>query len=212
MLSAAMSMIEFFLHTSKGERTDSVREALSTISTVKDAIMADEMVRELADRSRINESVLRSELEKVKKKPGAQTSELKRPSVDTVNREESLLLSALISFPEKAGQVLPQLDIEEFRDERIKSIFHNIEILSGRITMDSLLGQADEAERALITELSFKPGFDLEHVDRNIEDCLKKLRQRRFEEKRRLAEESGDIALLDSLLKEKRKLMKRIYL
>jgi DNA primase len=211
MLSTAMSMIEFLLRTSKGERTDSVREALSAISTVRDPIMADEMVRELADRSRINESVLRSELEKVKRRPGAQTSEVKRQPAGTLNREEALLLSALISFPEKAEQVLPQLDIEEFRDERIKSIFRKIEMLSGRITVDSLLAQADDAERALITELSFKPGFDPDHIDRNIEDCLTKLRQRRFEEKRRLAEESGDIALLDSLLKEKRKLMKGIH-
>jgi DNA primase len=211
MLSAAVSMIDFFLQTSKGERTDSVREALSAISTVKDSLMADEMVRELADRSRINESVLRSELEKMKRRPGAHTSEVKRPSARTVNREESLLLSALISFPEKTAQVLPLLDIEELRDEKIKSIFRKIETLSGRITMDSLLAQADDAEGALITELSLKPGFDPEHIDKNIEDCLKKLGQRRFEEKRRLAEESGDIAVLDSLLKEKRKLMKRIH-
>jgi hypothetical protein len=108
--------------------------------------------------------------------------------------------------------VLPELDIEEFRDERIKWIFRKIVMLSGRITVDALLAEADDAERALITELSFKPGFDPEHIDKNIEDCLKKLRQRRFEERRRLAEESGDIALLDSLLKEKRKLMKRINL
>jgi DNA primase len=212
MLSAAMSMIEFFLHTSRGEKTDSVREALSVISTVNDPIMADEMVRELADRSRISESVLRSELEKTKRRPVAQTSEVKRPSAQTINREEFLLLSALISSPEKAGQVLAELDIEEFRDDRIKSIFRRIVMLSGRITMDTLLAEADDAERALITELSLKPGFDPEHIDRNIEDCLKKLRQRRFEERRRLAEESGDIALLDSLLKEKRKLMKRIRL
>jgi DNA primase len=212
MLSPAMSMIEFFLHTSRGEKTDSVREALSVISTANDPIMADEMVRELADRSRISESVLRSELEKTKRRPAAQTSEMKTPSARTVNREEFLLLSALISSPEKAGQVLPELDIEEFRDERIKCILRRIVTLSGRITMDALLAEAEDTERALITELSLKPGFDPEHIDKNIEDCLKKLRQRRFEERRRLAEESGDIALLDSLLKEKRKLMKRIHL
>ena len=212
MLSAAMSMIEFCLRTPKGEKTDSVREALSAISTVKDPITADEMVRELADRSRINESVLRSELEKAKRSPGTQTPEVKRPSVRTVNREEFLLLSAIISFPEKARQILPELDMEEFRDERIKSIFRRIEKLSGRITIDSLLADADDAEKALITEISLRPGFDPEHIDRNIEDCLEKLRQRRFEKRRRLAEESGDIALLDLLLKEKRKLMKRIHL
>ena len=204
-------MIEFFLNTSKGERTDSVREALSAISSVKDPIMADEMVRELADKSRVNESVLRSELEKTKKKTGAQRAEPGRPSSGRANREETLLLSALISFPEKAGKVLPQLAIEEFRDERIKSILHKMEALEGSVTTDSLLACADEAERALITELSIKPGFDPEHVDRNIEDCLKKLTQRRFEERRKLAEESGDIALLDSLLKERRELMKRIH-
>jgi len=212
MLSAAASVIEFFLHTSKGEKTDSVREALSAISTVKDPLMADEMVRELADRSRVNESVLRSELKKAKKSPGLQTTEVKRPSFRTANREEFLLLSAIISFPDRARQVLPGIDIEEFRDERIKSIFHKIEILSGRLTIDSLLADADDAEKALITELSLKPGLDLEHVDRNIEDCLEKLQQRRLEKRRRLAEESGDIALLDLLLKEKRKMMKRIHL
>jgi hypothetical protein len=74
----------------------------------------------------------------------------------------------------------------------------------------SLFDDADEAERALVTELSLKPGFDLEHVDENIDDCLQKLRQRKFEEKRMLAEASGDIALLDSLLKEKRRLVKRV--
>jgi hypothetical protein len=35
------------------------------------------------------------------------------------------------------------------------------------------------------------------------------LEQRRFEERKRLAEKSGDVKLLDSLLKEKRRLTKR---
>ncbi len=74
-------------------------------------------------------------------------------------------------------------------------------------SLESLLNEAGE-EKALFTGLSLKPGFDLEHVDRNIEDCLQTMTQKRFEEKRKQAEKSGDISLLNTLLKEKRKLLK----
>jgi hypothetical protein len=83
-----------------------------------------------------------------------------------------------------------------------------IRALGNMFTIGSLLNEAADEERALITGLSLKPGFDIEHVDRNIEDCLQTLFQKRFNEKRKQAEESGDIALLNKLLKEKRKLVK----
>jgi hypothetical protein len=83
-------------------------------------------------------------------------------------------------------------------------------MLSGDLNTDSLLNIADEAERTIITEFSIKPGFDLEHVDRNIDDCLQTLQQKQFEERKNLAEESGDVNLMDSLLKEKRRLTKRV--
>ena len=126
------------------------------------------------------------------------------------NREEYLLLSAVIAFPEKAGNVLSKLNLDDLSDKTIRSVFYKIKMLSGDLNMDSLLNMADEAERTLITEFSIKPGFDLEHVDRNIDDCLQTLQQKQFEERKNLAEESGDVTLMDSLLKEKRRLMKRV--
>ncbi|MEW6214749.1 MAG: DNA primase [Nitrospirota bacterium] len=209
MLSDAMSMIEFLLNTSKGDRIDTVREALGMIAVMKDLIIADELLSELADRSRINESVLRSELnKKIKRKAGSYSVGL-GPAGTAKNREEHLLLSAIIAFPEKADGVLSRLNIEDLKDETIKSLFRKIKALTDKLNMGSLLDRADDAERALITALSLKPGFDLGHVDRNIDDCLQTLAQKRFEERRRQAEESGDIALLNSLLKEKRKLINK---
>ena len=61
-------MTEFLMNTSKGDKIDIVKESLSNIALMKDMIIADEMLGELADRSRIHESVLRSELEKIRKK------------------------------------------------------------------------------------------------------------------------------------------------
>jgi DNA primase len=212
MLSNAMTMIEFLLNTSKGDRIDNVRETLGMIANMKDLIIADEMLNELADRSKINESALRGELKKLKKRSGLRTAETLKPARRTLNRGEHLLLSAIIAFPEKADNVLSRLNIEELKDETIRSIFKKIKPSADKLDMNSLLNKSDDAEKALITELSLRPGFDLEHVDRNIDDCLRTLVQKRFEERRRLAEESGNLALLDSLLKEKRRLIKGPHL
>ncbi len=212
MLSDTMSMIEFLLNTSESDRIDNVREALGMIAAMKDLIIADEMLGELADRSRINESVLRSELKKIKRKPGSRTAEGLEPSMTTLNREEYILLSAIIAFPEKADNVLSRLEFENLKDETIRSIFKKIKTPADKLNINSLLNKSDDAERALITELSLNPGFDLEHVDRNIDDCLRRLSQRRFEERRRLAleKEPDDAALHNSLLKEKRRLIKGV--
>src|SRR4030043_2348284 len=212
MLSDTMTMIEFLLNTSKGDRIDNVREALGIIANMKDLILADEMLNELADRSKINESALRGELKKIKRRSGLRTAETLKPAKKTLNREEHLLLSAIIAFPDKANNVLSRLNIEELKNETIRSIFKKIKPSAGKIDMNSLLNKSDDAERALITELSLRPGFDLEHVDRNIDDCLRTLVRKKFDERRRLAEESGNLALLDSLLKEKRRLIKGLHL
>jgi len=207
-LSSAQSTIEFLLSSAKGERLEVVREALVMIASMKDLLQADELVRELVDRSKINEAVLRSELEKMRQKAHAHKREKPQHAAAPFNREELLLLSALLSFPEKSHSVLSQLTLEDIRDETIRSLLHKINKHGDTVTIPILLNDADDAERTLITGLSLNPGFDPEHVDKNIDDCLLKLKQRKAEKERQLAEDTGDITRLDSLLKEKRKSIK----
>jgi hypothetical protein len=205
-----MSMIEFILNTAKGDKIETVKEALGTIALMRDLIMAGEMLRELAEKSRSNESDLRGELKKLKTGRPQSFEEL-RPVRATKN-EEYLLLSAIITFPEKADNVLSRLNTEDLKEKTVKSLFEKIRALSNNLNMGSLLSEADDEEKALIRELSFEPGFDLEHVDRNIDDCLQTMVQKRFEERKRLADakESDDVALHDSFLKEKRRLIKGV--
>ena len=208
MLSQSMSMIKFILNTSRGDRVDAVKEALDTISKMTDLIKTEELLGELTDQSKMNESVLRSELKKIKKKSG--TSVLEGIKLDKrTSREEYLLLSAIIAFPEKADYVLKKLDVATLRDETIRSLFKKVKTLGDTFNLSSLIDKADDRERSLITELSLKPGFDLEHIDRNIDDCIQALVLKSIDEKRKLAEESGDIILLNSLLKEKHKITKQ---
>ncbi len=210
LLADAVSAAEFLFRTAKGDRTEKVREALGLIVMVKDIILADAMLGELADRSRINESVLRSELEKMRRKSGLRPSESAGTVPAVANREEYLLLSAVIAFPEKAVAVLSRISIDDLKEDTVRSIFDKIKTCEGALTVNSILGCADEEERSLITKLSLRPGFDPEHVEQNIEDCLKTMMKKSFEERKRLADISGDVSLLDSLLKEKRKMMKRM--
>ena len=207
-LSSAQSMIEFLLSSAKGERIEVVREALVMIASMKDLLQADELVRELVDRSKINEAVLRSELEKMRQKAHAHKREKPQHAAAPFNREELLLLSALLSFPEKSHSVLSQLTLEDIRDETIRSLLRKINKHGDTVTIPILLNDADDAERTFITGLSLNPGFDPEHVDKNIDDCLLKLKQRKAEKERQMAEDTGDITRLDSLLKEKRKSIK----
>ncbi|MBM4128534.1 MAG: DNA primase [Nitrospira sp.] len=207
MLSQASSMIDFILRTSRGDKIETVKECLDMIALISDPLIAGEMLRELAEKSRSNESDLRIALKGLKKKTGHHTLETLRPAKAARN-EEHLLLSTVIAFPEKAETVLSRLTIEDLRDEVVRSVFRKIKASGGNVTMTALLNEADNEEKALITHLSLRPGFDLEHADKNIDDCLHTLIKKRLDEKRKLAEESEDIALLNSLLKEKRRLLK----
>jgi hypothetical protein len=179
------------------------------IANVKDILLAEEMLAELTDRSKMNESALRSELERIKKKSGSQSVPGMKPIMPS-HGEELILLSALVSFPEKAEEVLSRFDIEAIRDETVRSIFRKMKMLCDRVSLTSLLDNAADAERALITRLSIDPGFDPELVCQNIDDCLQTIAYKSFEERKRAADakQPDDATLLDSLLKEKRRLIK----
>jgi DNA primase len=210
MIADALSMIEFLLKTAKEERTDQVREVLSMVANVKDILRTEEMLGELADRSRMNESALRSELERIKKKIGLQAVQGAKSTIIPSPREELLLLSAVISFPEKAETVLSRFNVEDIRDETIRSLFHKIKTCGDNVSIMSLIENADATERALITKLSVDPGFDPELADQNIDDCLQTMAYKSYEERKRLAEakEPDDLALHNALLEEKRRFSK----
>lgn len=204
-LSSSKSMIEFMLPVSGVGRIEAVRETLSMIASVKDLLHADVLVRELADRSKINEAVIRSELEKMRLKDRTRKNDALQSAAPLVRHEELLLLSALLLFPEKAGSVLSRLSLEDITDDTVRSLLSRITGLGDGANIGAILNDADDAEKRLVTGLSLNPGFDPEQVDANIADCLRKLKQRKKEMERQVAEDAGDIKRLDSLLKEKRK-------
>jgi hypothetical protein len=182
-----------------------VREALTLIAQNLDPLAADEMLIELSGKTRINEITVREEFRKIKNKTLVHDRKAAGPRKSKGNREEYLLLSAVIHFPEKLDYVLSRLDMQDIKDKTVVSLFEKISSAAGKDNPGNILDVADEEERITFTRLSVEPGFDIEHVDKNIEDCLMSIEEKKFEERFRLAELSGDLKLFNDLLLEKKK-------
>ncbi|TAL26925.1 MAG: DNA primase [Nitrospirae bacterium] len=208
-LSKSRTMVDFILGL-KGDKTDNVRAAVGIVSSTKDLILREELFKELSEKSGIRESVLRGESRGYGKDlrhsgiaPAAKAALLPY-------NEEILLLSAIVAFPDRAPYILDNLDVEGIHNPVIKKIFQEIKPSADKVSMTAMLGVLGEEERALVTRLSLNPGFDVEHVDKNIMDCLRKIASYELEEKIKEAKKQGDLRRLSGLLAEKQKIIKSV--
>ena len=219
LLSGSRSVVDFLLGTAKKEKAEAVRDALEVIASAGDAIMKEELTRELSEKTGIRETVIREEMKKagkgLKEKTrtgGASLSPCPRPfGCD----EEVLLLSAAISFPEKTGSILRAVPVGEFRNPTVRNIFGKLGAEDGGVRLNEMISSLEEEERVLVTRLTVNPGFDIDAVDKNIEDCVRRIGERKLDarlrqvhEEIKRAEGRGEKDLLDTLLPERQKLIK----
>ncbi|MBI5639209.1 MAG: DNA primase [Nitrospirae bacterium] len=207
LLANAKTMIDFFLGMAGGDRINAVREVLSLVAGIRDALAADEMLTELSEKTRMSETAIRDEFRKMKDKAGGQPSGRPLSAGQAKIGEEHLLLSAVISFPEKADYVLSRLDMSDLKDKTVEALFRKLVSLESRKDLSAIFDTANEEEKKLITRFSVEPGFDSSLVDRNIEDCFRRIQKRKLDEKIRIAQTAGDLKLINALLTERKRFM-----
>lgn len=213
LVSGAKSVIDFVLSVSGRNRTGAVHEGIEMISVAEDAIMREELIGELARKSDRSESAVREELKKLserfRQKVNPKDSSVRALQEEMVPRdEEELLLSAVVSFPDRLEIILQQVSLKDFINPLVKEIFGRLVEEGMENGLDAISSTFGDGERNLLTRLAVEPGFDLEAVDKNIEDCIKKIRMREFHERSRRAAVAGDPKLLNSLLLERRRLIR----
>lgn len=212
LLAGAKSVIDFILSVSKRGRTETVHEAIEIIRAAEDAIMKEELISELAQRTDKSETAIREEMKKLSRKArGKKEGTACSKSADRnafCYDEELLLLSAVLAFPDKLAYILQAIPLEEFRNGTVKSIMTRFAGAGEVKAFAAILSSLSDEEEALVTRLTFHPGFDPEHVDKNIEDCIKRKVMQRLSERGRQAHMAGDREALNALLIEKRRLMK----
>jgi len=207
-LSKSESMVDFILRL-KGDKSDNVRTAIGIIDNAKDLILREELFKELAEKSGIREAVLRGETKRYEQRAGIARTPAAAKTAEFFYDEEVLLLSAIVAFPDRAPYIFDNLNIDRVCNPVVRHIFQEIKPSADRLNMNTMLGILNDEGKALITRLSLNPGFDIEHVDNNIRDCLRDMAHCEIEEKIRLAKTSGDLRLLNSLLAEKQKMARR---
>ncbi len=210
LLRHAQGIIGFLFRVNKGNKLETVREALGLIAATGDLLTADEMLTELAETARMNESTLRDELKKMKTpgKGNPAAPPHRNAGVPVRRNEEHLLLSAVLASPEKAGYVLGRISIADIADKTVAGLFSRIAALPEGKELSSSLEEAGEDEKKMVTLLSVDPGFDPEFIDRNIDDCLAKIEKRKLDERVLTIERSDDPAVSNAFLLEKQKLLK----
>lgn len=211
LLAGSGSPVDFVLKTSEKDRTGAVHEAVEFISRASDLLMKEELILELSEKTGFRESVIREELKrlnrKIREKAGRPAASAV-PAQPLIYDEEILLLSASIAFPERVPYILKIVGLHEFRSPAVRRIIEKLSAIGTGETIDSLMPRLDREEEMLVTRLTLHPGFDLEIADKNIDDCIRKVSSRKFDERRRELEMSGDPELLNTLLLEKRKMLK----
>ncbi len=217
------SPIEFLLKISGKSRLDAVRSALHAISLSPDRLQQEDSLRELSERSRINEITLRDELKSIRDRK-IRTEEKKYTKIATnqnidnispqIKKEEEILLNIIFSAPLKAKGIIESLDCDLIEDPLVRGIFEKIRdvILSNSsVTLESLLSTFNNEEQRLITRLLLNYEIDTDLVDKTVEDCLMVLKLREIERQIKLAGDAGNIELLNSLLKEKMRIKKNKF-
>lgn len=211
-IGRAISPVEFLLKASGKSKLDAVRYILKLIASCPDSLQRDETIRELSDRSKINELTLREELKAVGQK--RQKTEVRNQKSDIlsprINKEEQMLLTIALSFPNRAALIANNIDPMIIEDPVIRGIFEKIK---KGLSIGKLLSVCDEEEQRLITMLSINTEIDEEYVDASVEEiienCLKAIALRRLERQIKSAGEAGDVKLLNSLLFEKKSLSQK---
>lgn len=213
-MAKSLRPADFMLRTNK-DRLAAAREMLRMLAACPDHLLKDDTLRELADRSKINEAALREELNSASKKSahhsGHADAAPQQRSISRPNAEEELLLNIALGIPDAAEMILKKLDLNHMETPIIRSIFEKIKKLSSTdgqfFSEDLLMRECAPDEQAFVSRHSVRLQVDAEEVKKNIRDCLKKMSLRRIDSAIREAEEQGDENAILRLRTEKTRLI-----
>ncbi|MBZ0156136.1 MAG: DNA primase [Alphaproteobacteria bacterium] len=220
-MGSALTPVGFLLRASGKNRIDGVKALLRLLASCPDSLMREEALRELADKSGMNETALREELKDIRQSPsrqgrhqagggpGAPAQEGTSGPAE-MSREERMLLLALLSAPDRAVPVLDRVPLDSRGSGFARGLFEKIKTAfvpgaADGLSTERLLALCNGEEKRLVTQLSVSPEIDEENVEVVIEECLRKIAVKDLEKQIRSAGEAGDVERLQSLLLQKRK-------
>ena len=195
---------------------------LETINKFKNAILKAEYLKKLSFELGINEEALLEEARKGSKDKfrvvPPEVSIKKKPL--NVSPTEKLLMSLMLEENSLINRIKDKFDPQDFKDDRfsrILSLMFNLIEEGKEVKPQNLMNYLGDDISHLICESDFLPeGMSLEHKERMVDDCLKRLKndkakviRERLHEEIKIAQHSGDEGRLNKLIEEFHSLIKK---
>jgi len=218
-LGSALSPVQFLIRLHKKNVLDATRAVLKLLAACPDGLMRDEALRELSDRARIHEAILRDEMKglihaarRAEHSPAAVKTSPLALRTAARNPEEEALLAIALAFPEKRPRILGLLEIGSIEDGTIRNIVEKMAALNSdgfiKGLHEQLLVDSTPEERSFVTRLMMSYPADEEHAERTVQDCLHGIAIRSLTRRIHDAEVSQDAQLVAELIAEKNRLVR----
>lgn len=210
-ISKAFSPVELFMKLRTKNLSEKVHEVLHAISHLKDLIYREELLKELSEKTKINEITLREQLKQI---VSTKKTSSEPPLVKDLSKlqEEEILLQIICTFPDRANDIISKINVDEIENQLIKNIFNkaNAMLKNEDFTINRFLNYLNDEEKIFISKLIMTAHFDEESVKQSIDDCIIRLNLKSIDKKIKEAAKAGDEKTLLSLIKTKQEILRKL--
>ncbi len=212
VFSRALSPVAFIFKLYGKNPVDFVRKTLSVMLLSEDRLQREEALKELVQRSDMNELTIRQELNRlseIKNSPKKTKAESAIKITGDTNKTEEFFLRAVLCSPASMLSRLKEIDLQYFNDPTVKKLLQKLMDTTYHVKGDlieGLISRCDFEERELLLRLSMDESLESHNVCDVAEDCLRMIAINTIEKRMKEATQCGNIELVNRLLLQKRQL------
>ena len=228
LVARALPMVDYYIEEILGGRgtleedRDKLREAVSFICRIEDAIARNLFVKKVSEKLNVDQDVLKTEVQRaLSRAPAPQIDQARRKTAGEIDHLELSLIHMMLEYPTRIPAVAASGVISCFVTEELKSLGEALFITAGRNGgvqqgVASLVGSLEDGRlrEKLLALLVRESPYQEELIDRVLADTIGKIRERSNRERSRIltrkineAKKAGDQELHDRLFAEKNRLM-----
>lgn len=209
-ISKALTPIEFYLNMrNKKTLNEKVYEILTKISYITNLIYRDELIREISEKTSINELTLRDELKNIIQNRKRENTWSQKERSRLLNEEE-LILRICLFFPDKLLFIFEKVPVEMFENPLVKEIYSKLKekFKEDSFSIDNFLNNLTEEQKALVSKLIITSEISEDSMMQSLTDCIKKIRIKFIDKKIKEISKLGDEKYLQRLIKEKNEILR----
>jgi DNA primase len=201
-------------------KAETIKEMLSTISKVKNAIVKAEYIKLLAQELFVKEDAVWEELKKIKNKPRTENREPKTAIKNIeISPAEKILARLMMEDVNIIKIVRDELKLSDFKNNDVRNIaeaLFSIDMETGIIDISKLINSMEDKVSQNIISFILNEEVDIKDKVRNVSDCIMTIKKenrnkllRDIQSRLCLAQKSGYEEEEKRLVDEFNQLMKR---